>query len=344
MLSEANLATQFWAEAVNTACYTQNRSLTVKRFRRTPYELFRNRKPSIEHLDIFGCVCYILNNKDNLGKQAIEETIHVKFDESGPTFPHPHENSEINQWTDSFFQVPEPSIIDPTPQDLPDGKRKLHKLSTTAPEIDDSDSSQHLGSTISPFEKKSEWWWKLQCRLPLGHLQVLFPLAYDPCSHLHRSLSPSVHHPHLELLLDQPHCLQQLSFSINDSPTWNLIRQQSALHAIIDIEKGPVAEPGELSKPHKPALLLLLSDVQDSVLRYPGWHVRRVGIDTRNEQVRSQQVDLRLAAFYGKLVVRHSRERDCVTDVFLQYLRAISVVFWSEDRALKVLDDRDKVF
>ncbi|KAJ9535657.1 hypothetical protein OSB04_un001191 [Centaurea solstitialis] len=148
MLSEANLATQFWAEAVNTACYAQNRSLIVKRFRRTPYELFRNRKPSIEHLHIFGCVCYILNNKDNLGKfdsksddgiflgyssisktyrvfnkrrQAIEETIHVKFDESGPTFPHPHENSEINQWADSFFQIPEPPIVDPTPQNLPDG-------------------------------------------------------------------------------------------------------------------------------------------------------------------------------------------------------------------------------
>ncbi|KAJ9538188.1 hypothetical protein OSB04_030921 [Centaurea solstitialis] len=148
MLSEANLATQFWAEAVNTACYTQNRSLIVKRFRRTPYELFRNRKPSIEHLHIFGCVCYILNNKDNLGKfdsksddgiflgyssisktyrvfnkrrQTIEETIHVKFDESGPTFPHPHDNSEINQWADSFFQVPDIPIADPSPQDLPDG-------------------------------------------------------------------------------------------------------------------------------------------------------------------------------------------------------------------------------
>ncbi|KAJ9556551.1 hypothetical protein OSB04_011165 [Centaurea solstitialis] len=148
MLSEANLATQFWAEAVNTACYTQNRSLIVMRFRRTPYELFRNRKPSIEHLHIFGCVCYILNNKDNLGKfdsksddgiflgyssisktyrvfnkrrQIIEETIHVKFDESGPTFPHPHDNSEINQWADSFFQVPDIPIADPSPQDLPDG-------------------------------------------------------------------------------------------------------------------------------------------------------------------------------------------------------------------------------
>ncbi|KAJ9536381.1 LOW QUALITY PROTEIN: hypothetical protein OSB04_un000441 [Centaurea solstitialis] len=148
MLSEANLATQFWAEAINTACYTQNRSLIVKRFRRTAYKLFRNRKPSIEHLHIFGCVCYILNNKDNLGKfdsksddgiflgyssisktyrvfnkrrQSIEETIHVRFDESGPTFPHPQDNSEINQWADSFFQVPDIPIADLSSQDLPDG-------------------------------------------------------------------------------------------------------------------------------------------------------------------------------------------------------------------------------
>ncbi|KAJ9547066.1 hypothetical protein OSB04_019609 [Centaurea solstitialis] len=143
MLSEANLATQFWAEAVNTTCYTQNRSLIVKRFRKMAYELFRNRKPSIEHFHIFGCVCYILNNKDNLGKfdsksddgiflgyssisktyrvQTIEETIHVRFDESGPTFPHPHDNEEINQWADSFFQVPDFPIVDPTPQNLPDG-------------------------------------------------------------------------------------------------------------------------------------------------------------------------------------------------------------------------------
>ncbi|KAJ9547054.1 hypothetical protein OSB04_019597 [Centaurea solstitialis] len=134
------LETFFDVKAVNTACYTKNR--------KTAYELFRNRKPSIEHFHIFGCVCYILNNKDNLGKfdcksddgiflgyssisktyrvfnkrrQLIEETIHVRFDESGPTFPHPQDNSEINQWVDSFLQVPDIPIADPTPQDLPDG-------------------------------------------------------------------------------------------------------------------------------------------------------------------------------------------------------------------------------
>ncbi|KAJ9561779.1 hypothetical protein OSB04_006939 [Centaurea solstitialis] len=100
MLSEANLATQFWAKAVNTACYTQNISLIVKRFRKTSYEL----KPSIEHFHIFGCVCYILNNKDNLGNLIFFQ-----------------DNEEINQWADSFFQVPDIPIVDPTPQIPPDG-------------------------------------------------------------------------------------------------------------------------------------------------------------------------------------------------------------------------------
>ena len=68
MLSEANLATQLWAEAVNTACFTQNRSLVIKRFTKTTYKLFHGRKPSISFLHIFGCKCFILNNRDNLGK------------------------------------------------------------------------------------------------------------------------------------------------------------------------------------------------------------------------------------------------------------------------------------
>ncbi|KAJ9539111.1 hypothetical protein OSB04_031844 [Centaurea solstitialis] len=112
MLSEANLATQFWDEAVNTACYTQNRSLIVKRFRRTPYQLFRNRKPSIEHLHIFGCVCYILNNKDNLGKFDSKSDDETSLDTPLSLKP---------TWADSFFQIPETPIADPSPQDLPDG-------------------------------------------------------------------------------------------------------------------------------------------------------------------------------------------------------------------------------
>ncbi|GJX85743.1 retrovirus-related pol polyprotein from transposon TNT 1-94 [Tanacetum coccineum] len=43
-----------WAEAIATACYTQNRSIIHRRFNKTPYELINGRKPDISFLYVFG--------------------------------------------------------------------------------------------------------------------------------------------------------------------------------------------------------------------------------------------------------------------------------------------------
>ncbi|KAI3734640.1 hypothetical protein L6452_14114 [Arctium lappa] len=136
MLSDSHLPTQFWAEAVNTACFTQNRSLIIKRFGKTAYELFVGRKPSISFLHIFGCQCFILNNRDQLGKfdpkaddgiflgyssiskayrvfnkrrQTVEETIHVTFDETRSANSKPiADNEELNAWMLSHYRETEP--------------------------------------------------------------------------------------------------------------------------------------------------------------------------------------------------------------------------------------------
>ncbi|KAD3066376.1 hypothetical protein E3N88_34256 [Mikania micrantha] len=70
MLSDAKLPITFWAEAVNTACYVQNRILVVKSHGMTPYEIWHKRKPFIGFLKPFGCHCTILNTKDYLAKFA----------------------------------------------------------------------------------------------------------------------------------------------------------------------------------------------------------------------------------------------------------------------------------
>ncbi|GKD71978.1 retrovirus-related pol polyprotein from transposon TNT 1-94, partial [Tanacetum coccineum] len=41
MLADSKLPTTFWAEAVSTACYVQNRVLVIKPHNKTPFELFR---------------------------------------------------------------------------------------------------------------------------------------------------------------------------------------------------------------------------------------------------------------------------------------------------------------
>nr|GEU59406.1 retrovirus-related Pol polyprotein from transposon TNT 1-94 [Tanacetum cinerariifolium] len=55
-------------EAVNTACYTQNRSIIVKRHGKTSYDVFRGRSPDINYFHVFGCPVHIHNHRDHLGK------------------------------------------------------------------------------------------------------------------------------------------------------------------------------------------------------------------------------------------------------------------------------------
>nr|GEX43121.1 putative ribonuclease H-like domain-containing protein [Tanacetum cinerariifolium] len=68
MLADSLLPIPFWAEAVNTACYVQNRVLVTKPHNKTPYELLLGRLPSIGFMRPFGCLVTILNNLDPLGK------------------------------------------------------------------------------------------------------------------------------------------------------------------------------------------------------------------------------------------------------------------------------------
>nr|GFB90631.1 retrovirus-related Pol polyprotein from transposon TNT 1-94 [Tanacetum cinerariifolium] len=57
-----------WAEAIATACFTQNRSIIHRRFNKTPYELINGRKPDILFLHVFGALCYPKNDREDIGK------------------------------------------------------------------------------------------------------------------------------------------------------------------------------------------------------------------------------------------------------------------------------------
>ncbi|GJS83171.1 putative ribonuclease H-like domain-containing protein [Tanacetum coccineum] len=66
--ADSKLPTTFWAEAVSTACYVQNKVLVVKPHNKTPYKLFRGFKPALSFMGPFGCHVTILNTLDNLEK------------------------------------------------------------------------------------------------------------------------------------------------------------------------------------------------------------------------------------------------------------------------------------
>ncbi|GJY75142.1 retrovirus-related pol polyprotein from transposon TNT 1-94 [Tanacetum coccineum] len=68
MLSAAKVPLFFWAEAIATACFTQNRSLVIPRHEKTPYHIINARKPSVKFFHIFGSLCYIVRDGENLDK------------------------------------------------------------------------------------------------------------------------------------------------------------------------------------------------------------------------------------------------------------------------------------
>nr|GEU47407.1 hypothetical protein [Tanacetum cinerariifolium] len=68
MLADSLLPIPFWAEAVNTSCYIQNRVLVTKPYNKTPYKLLLGRTPSIGFMRPFGCSVTILNTLGPLGK------------------------------------------------------------------------------------------------------------------------------------------------------------------------------------------------------------------------------------------------------------------------------------
>ncbi|XP_073024240.1 uncharacterized protein [Primulina eburnea] len=68
MLTSKNLAKRFWAEALNTACHISNRVYLRSESTMTSYEIIMGKKPNLRYFHVFGCVCYTLNDRDQLAK------------------------------------------------------------------------------------------------------------------------------------------------------------------------------------------------------------------------------------------------------------------------------------
>jgi hypothetical protein len=60
MLDEYKTPDRFWAEAINTACYSINRLYLHQILKKTPYELLTGKKPNVSYFSVFGSKCFIL--------------------------------------------------------------------------------------------------------------------------------------------------------------------------------------------------------------------------------------------------------------------------------------------
>jgi hypothetical protein len=70
MLDEYKTSDQFWAEAINTACYAINRLYLHRILKKTSYELLTSKKPNVSYFRVFGSKCFILVKRCRKSKFA----------------------------------------------------------------------------------------------------------------------------------------------------------------------------------------------------------------------------------------------------------------------------------
>jgi hypothetical protein len=70
VLDEYKTPDRFWAEAINTGCYSINRLYLHQILKKTSYELLTGKKPNVSYFRVFGSKCFILVKRGRKSKFA----------------------------------------------------------------------------------------------------------------------------------------------------------------------------------------------------------------------------------------------------------------------------------
>lgn len=100
MLNFKCLSYRLWAEAVHTTCYTVNRVYFRPGTRNTPYEIWKEKKPNLSYFHVFGSVCYILKDREPIGKLDAKSDERVFFGYS----PTSHAYRVYNKRTQTIIE------------------------------------------------------------------------------------------------------------------------------------------------------------------------------------------------------------------------------------------------
>ncbi|GJZ49595.1 hypothetical protein Tco_0603785 [Tanacetum coccineum] len=115
MLIYAKALFFLWTEAVDTACYTQNRSIIRLRHEKTPYELLHDKLPDLSFFHVFGALYYPTNDSENLGK--LQQEADIDFDElTAMAFEHRSSGPVLHEMTPAIISLglvsnPPPSTL-----------------------------------------------------------------------------------------------------------------------------------------------------------------------------------------------------------------------------------------
>jgi transposase InsO family protein len=171
MIHSRNLTQHLWGEAVNTACHIINIVYLRPETNKTPYEIWRGKKPTVKYFKTFGSKCYILRDRENLGKfdsksdegiflgdstnsrayrvfnkrtETVMESINVVVDDEEGERPSSSEESQLN-------------TIEPAPTDCTKSSSNMSPEKSPFPTASDTTPSTSEDEDISANQPKQAW-------------------------------------------------------------------------------------------------------------------------------------------------------------------------------------------
>nr|GEZ96203.1 hypothetical protein [Tanacetum cinerariifolium] len=200
------------AEALATACYTQNRSLIHTRHNKNPYELVHNKKPDLTFFRVFGALCYPINDSEDLGKlqPTADIRIFVGYAPSRKVFDENLEPLHVERPISPALTVQAPVNSASTPSST--------TIDQDAPSASISSSSSTLQSHILHQGVAAESTFMEDN--PVAPVDNNLSYLY-----LLRNLVLTHHHPGMLVQQNQPTSLKHFIISVNskDHPLDNVI-------------------------------------------------------------------------------------------------------------------------
>ncbi|GKE00121.1 retrovirus-related pol polyprotein from transposon TNT 1-94 [Tanacetum coccineum] len=135
-----------WAKAINTACYTQNRSLIRLRYNKTPYELMHDKKPDLSFLHVFGSLFLVADAPRAVDTTESPVSTSIDLDALSTSMPSTQEQEHSLIISKGFEESPKIPHFHNDPL-----HESLYKDSTS------QGSSSNVRPTHTSFEYLGRW-------------------------------------------------------------------------------------------------------------------------------------------------------------------------------------------
>ncbi|GJU13370.1 retrovirus-related pol polyprotein from transposon TNT 1-94 [Tanacetum coccineum] len=156
MLIYAKALLFLWAEAVATACYTQNRSIIRLRHGKTPYELLHDKLPDLSFFHVFGALCYPTNDSENLAPKVIAPIAEVVTPEPAVSTDSPS-STTVDQDAPSpnvaHYEIPNPFFGIPIPENHYEASSSSDVIPTISNVVNLSETKITSDSNIIPYSQ-----------------------------------------------------------------------------------------------------------------------------------------------------------------------------------------------